>query len=105
MTTKNQKYPPPSVIAVDVDGTLQQRGRPNERLIKWCRARKEEGFSLMLWSSQGEAHARKYAELFRIVDLFDVICSKPGYIVDDQGWGWIKYTGVIEHLGDLTNDN
>ena len=55
---------------------------------------------MMLWSSRGEAHARKYAELFGVMDVFDMICSKPGYIVDDQGWGWIKYTRVIREAGD-----
>jgi len=97
---KRQKYPPPKVIAIDVDGTLQQRGLPNNRLIEGCKKRKEDGFTIMLWSSRGEAHARKYAELFGVTDLFDLICSKPGYIVDDQAWGWIKYTRVIRSVVD-----
>lgn len=92
----NKKFPPQKVIAVDVDGTLQCRGEANEELIEWCKEKKREGFKLMLWSARGEDHARKYAELFNITDLFYLICSKPGYIVDDQGWGWIKYTRVIK---------
>ena len=101
---RRQKYPPARVIAIDVDGTLQHRGSPNNRLIEWCKERKADGFTLMLWSARGEAHARKYAELFEVLDLFDLICSKPGYIVDDQGWGWIKYTRVIRSVGDSVDD-
>jgi hydroxymethylpyrimidine pyrophosphatase-like HAD family hydrolase len=97
---KNQTLPPARVIAIDVDGTLQIQGKPNTRLIEWCKERKAEGFFLMLWSARGQAHATKYAELFGIADVFDLICSKPGYIVDDQGWGWVKYTKVIRSLGE-----
>tara|TARA_R110000744_G_scaffold224695_1_gene343198 strand:+ start:42 stop:359 length:318 start_codon:yes stop_codon:yes gene_type:complete len=95
---KQQKHPPAKVIAIDVDGTLQIRGLPNNQLIEWCKERKAEGYTMMLWSARGEFHAKKFAELFGVVDLFDLICSKPGYIVDDQGWGWIKYTRVIRSL-------
>ena len=91
----NQKYPPPRVIAIDVDKTLQLEGRPNDSLIERCRGWKDEGFYMMLWSSRGEAHARSYAEKFGVVELFDLICSKPGYIVDDQGWNWVQYTMVL----------
>ena len=101
---RRQKYPPPRVIAIDVDGTLQHRGSPNNPLIAWCKERKADGFTMMLWSSRGEDHARRYAELFGVTDLFDLICSKPGYIVDDQGWGWIKYTRVIRSVGDSVGD-
>ena len=52
----------------------------------------------MLWSSRGSAYAMKAAVLYGIEDLFSVICSKPGYIVDDQGWNWIRYTRVIRSL-------
>ena len=102
---RRQKYPPPRVIAIDVDGTLQQRGSPNKRLIEWCKERKADGFTLILWSARGEVYARNYAELFGVLDLFDLICSKPGYIVDDQGWGWIKYTRVIRSVGDSVEDD
>jgi hydroxymethylpyrimidine pyrophosphatase-like HAD family hydrolase len=102
---KRQKYPPARVIAVDVDGTLQHRGHANNRLIKWCQEMKADGFTLMLWSARGEVHARNYAELFGVLDLFDLICSKPGYIVDDQGWGWIKYTRVIRSLGESVGND
>lgn len=90
--------PPPCVIAVDVDGTLLINDQPNEALIEWCRAQKVAGFDLMLWSSRGAAHAQRCARAFGIEDLFVVICSKPGYVVDDQGWGWIKFTRVVRSL-------
>ena len=94
------KYPRQKVIAVDVDGTLSLRGQPNTKLIEWCKAKASEGFSLMLWSSQGEQHARDMADRFGCADLFHVICSKPGAIVDDKGWGWIKYTTVVRGFQD-----
>ncbi len=92
------KFAPPKVIAVDVDGTLHIRGEPNLRLIEWIRLKKSEGFFLMLWSSRGESNARKYAELFGVTDLFDLICSKPGWIVDDKGWRWTQYTRIVSHV-------
>ncbi len=86
--------PPPKVIAVDVDGTLINSSGVNTRVVAWCRKRKAEGFYLMLWSSRGEAHARNAARVSETEGLFDLICSKPGQILDDQGWGWIRYTTI-----------
>lgn len=87
--------PPPRVLAVDVDKTLYCNGAINQPLVDFCRQKKADGFFVMLWSSRGEAHARRVAEEFHVTELFDLICSKPGYVVDDQGWGWTKYTRVI----------
>ncbi len=87
--------PPPRVIAVDVDGTLSLAGKPNLKLIAWLRARKADGYKLHLWSSAGETHARSIAARFGVTALFDLILSKPGFIVDDQGWSWTKYTRVL----------
>ena len=84
-----------NVIAVDVDGTLGLHGIVNERLIAWCRQKKAAGKTLILWSARGEAHARRAAEFFNLVDLFDVITGKPEAIVDDKGWGWIRFTTVV----------
>ena len=95
--------PPPKCIAVDVDGTLLVRGGANVALIDYLRERKAEGFSLTLWSSRGEAHARNAAEVFKCADLFDHILSKPGWVIDDKGWGWIKFTGVITRFSDMPN--
>jgi len=84
-----------NVIAVDVDGTLGVQGVLNERLITWCREQKAAGKTLILWSARGEAHARRAAEFFGVSDVFDVIMGKPEAIVDDKGWGWIRFTRVI----------
>ena len=92
------KYPPQKVIAVDVDGTLHNNGTPNAQVIAWCRAKKAEGFKLMLWSARGEAHAVRAAHHFGCFDVFDLICSKPGFILDDQGWGWIRYTHIVRDI-------
>jgi hypothetical protein len=97
-----QRYEPTRCIAVDVDGTLQINGRRNDVLIDWCRDRRLDGYSILLWSARGKEHARSVADAFACADVFDVILAKPGYIVDDLGWSWIKYTRVID-MGDLQN--
>ena len=95
---KKNKYPKPRVIAVDVDGTLFVNGELNESLVKWCKEKKDQGFHLMLWSMRGEKHARKAASIAGLLEVSDVITSKPGYIVDNDGWSWIKYTEVVRGI-------
>jgi hypothetical protein len=95
-----QKYQPPRVIAVDVDGTLFSGCTPNPKVIAWCRAQKAAGFTLFLWSSQGEAHCHEAIERSQTHDIFTHVLSKPGYILDDLGWSWIKYTRAIKSLAD-----
>jgi hydroxymethylpyrimidine pyrophosphatase-like HAD family hydrolase len=97
---RQQKYPPPRVIAVDVDGTLHVNGRVNQAVVEYCKARKADGFRLMLWSARGLGHAQRAADQFGLVDLFDDIVSKPGYVLDDLGWSWIKYTRIISSVKD-----
>lgn len=93
-----QKHPPPRVIAIDVDGTLFKKSVLNDRVVAYCKRKKEAGFTMILWSSRGEAHARTAAVKANIEDIFDHIISKPGYIVDDQGWDWIKYTKIVRSM-------
>jgi hydroxymethylpyrimidine pyrophosphatase-like HAD family hydrolase len=93
------KYPPSRTIAVDVDGTLLVNGRLNAKLVEFCRAQRARGFSLTLWSARGKAYAQAVVERFDVADLFDDIVGKPGYIVDDLGWTWIKYTQVVRSFG------
>lgn len=92
MIPPTQKYPPPRTIAVDVDGTLVVQGRLNGQQVDWCRQRRADGYSVFLWSSRGADHARRVAESFGVTEVFDLILSKPGLIVDDQGWGWTRFT-------------
>ena len=90
----------PMVIAVDVDGTLEVDGVLNDRAIEYLRDMKSKGWTLMLWSSQGQIHAAGFAEQHGISDLFEWIISKPGMNLDDRGWSWTIYcpciTGIIE---------
>jgi hydroxymethylpyrimidine pyrophosphatase-like HAD family hydrolase len=88
-------YPLRKTIAVDVDGTLIHGSSVNESLIAWLRVRKEEGHELILWSARGREHARRAARVTETESLFDAIISKPGRIVDDLGWSWIKWTQII----------
>jgi len=82
-------------IFVDIDGTLHRRGKANKKAIDFCQQKKAEGFDLVLWSARGREYATEFAQHFQLDELFSAIVSKPGYILDDVGWKWIKYTKVI----------
>ncbi len=89
----------PQTVAVDVDGTLlKKNGEANLATVDWLRAAKAQGYTLFLWSARGEAHARRAAELCGVTELFCAILAKPGYILDDVGWTWIRFTRVIHSL-------
>lgn len=92
------KYPPKKTLAVDVDGTLYINGALNANVVQFCETQKANGFVLMLWSARGKEYAQSVADHFEVSHLFDVVISKPGYVLDDQGWGWIKHTNVIRSL-------
>ena len=98
MKHENRKYPPTKCIAVDVDDTLFRRGSCSAGLVDWAGQRKAEGFDLILWSAQGRRHAEDAAKASGTLDLWTAIIGKPGYIVDDQGWKWIRFTKVIRRL-------
>lgn len=91
-------YPPTRCIAVDVDGTLVCEGRLNTGVVDWCRARKAVGFELILWSARGVNYARAVVFRFGLDGLFDAVVGKPGYLLDDLGWDWIRYTRVVRDL-------
>lgn len=95
---RKQKYPRQKLIAVDVDGTLFSRGKLNTDLVEWCKQKKNEGFKMMLWSARGQKHAEEAAYRSGLIEVFDTVISKPGYILDDKGWGWIKYTKQVNNL-------
>jgi FMN phosphatase YigB (HAD superfamily) len=82
-------------IFVDVDGTLHKKGRPIQSVIDYCRRKKAEGYTLVLWSARGQAHALEAVKVFGLHDLFSHVLSKPGAIIDDRGWTWAKYTKVL----------
>ena len=101
---ENQKYSPQKVVAVDVDNTLVIPGVGlNKQLIEWIRHMRSKGFAIYLWSARGVKHAMKCAVYHGVDHLFDQIISKPGYIVDDTGWGWIKYTKILR-MNELQDD-
>jgi len=81
---------PPRWIFVDVDGTLRAS------VVRWCRQQKDRGVRLVLWSARGQEYAVRVARRMGCDDLFEAIISKPGRIIDDQGWGWIKYTSSMK---------
>ena len=96
--SKNKKYPRVKCVCIDVDGTIIQNGRLNKKLAEWASRKRDSGFEVILWSAQGKEHAEKVAAKYGIEKTFSAIISKPGYIVDDLGWSWTKYTKVIRNL-------
>jgi predicted mannosyl-3-phosphoglycerate phosphatase (HAD superfamily) len=93
-----QKYPPPEVIYIDVDGTLLKNGRPDTKVVDFARRKYDEGFQIIVWSSRGAVNAIRAVLLADIEDIVSFKLSKPGYIVDDKGWTWTKYTRQIKKL-------
>ena len=82
----------PKTIFVDFDGTLYKSGDIDAALVAWLRARKEEGYELTLWSMAGAERANGVVERAGLSGLFARVITKPGFIVDDQGWKWTAYT-------------
>lgn len=95
---KVAKYERQPVVYVDVDGTLLLDGEINRELVDWCRLQHANGMELVLWSMAGRQHALQVAERAGIVDVFSAILSKPGYIVDDDAWRWVRFAKVINPL-------
>ncbi len=90
---KGQKFPPPSAVAVDVDDTLiNPNGQPDPRVVEYIRLMKQGGREVYVWSARGRAHAEEAVARAGIADLVDACISKPGMIIDDQGWAWVHYT-------------
>lgn len=89
------KYPIRQAIAVDVDETLLIGGEANQDLVAWLEDKKAAGMEITLWSARGKVYAQGVADKTGTTHLFDHIISKPGVIVDDKGWSWIKWTQVI----------
>lgn len=88
-------YPPTQSLFVDVDGTLIQNRALNPQVLAYCRAQKANGLELVLWSARGKEYAKEIAEQFGVAGHFETIISKPGYILDDRGWLWARFTQVI----------
>lgn len=87
-----KKFPKTKSIFVDIDGTLISRGKLNHIIIEYCRHKKAEGFDIVLWSARGREYAEDIAAKFDLAGFFTAIIGKPGYIIDDIGWSWIKNT-------------
>lgn len=90
--------PAPRVLAVDVDGTLSNRGHLNTAVLEFVRRRRAEGFQTLLWSMRGEGYARAAAAAFACQADFDHILGKPGYILDDQGLLWMRDAHIVRDL-------
>lgn len=83
------------MLAVDVDGTLLAGKHPRKRVVDQVKAKHNDGYQIIVWSSAGEDHARAAINLCGIEGIVHAVISKLGYILDDQRWSWIKYTKVL----------
>lgn len=97
--------PRPKTIYVDVDGTLiLKNGETNQDLIDFLIS-KANTYELILWSMAGERHAREVADRLKITSLFSHILTKPGYMIDDDGKNWLRFTHLISRLIYNANDS
>jgi len=94
-------FPPTKCIAIDVDGTMLVQGKLNVKLAAIAKQMKLEGFEVILWSARGKKHAEHVASSLGVTDCFTVIISQPGYITDDMGWGWIKFTRWLKSYEEM----
>lgn len=85
-------------VCIDIDDTLIVDGKLNRKVVRYAQQKREDGFDLVLWSARGRHYAESTAERYGLVGLFDAIIGKPGYIVDDMGWSWTKYTRNVANL-------
>ena len=88
-------HAPARIVAVDIDGTLLEGGVINLRVMEWCKARKADGYEMILWSARGSAYAREIAAANALESTFDLIVGKPGLIVDDMGWTWAAHVPAL----------
>jgi len=89
-------YPERKTIYVDVDGTLLIKDRINIKLVSYIKSKKREGYDINIWSMRGKKYAEKW--MIRAGLKYDVThcLSKPGMIIDDEGWNWIKNCRVTK---------
>jgi phosphoglycolate phosphatase-like HAD superfamily hydrolase len=64
-------------------------------IVEWAARRRSKGYEVILWSAQGKAHADQVVASHGLEGVFSVVISKPGYILDDVGWAWIRHTRAI----------
>jgi len=83
-------YPERKTIFVDVDGTLLINNQINRRLTSWIKTQWLDGYEIIIWSMQGAKYADKICRKANLENYVTHCISKPGTIVDDEGWTWIK---------------
>lgn len=100
-----RRLPPPSCVAVDVDGTLFSSKRPrllNSRLVALLRKRSAQGWEIIIWSMRGTAYARRAAYAAGLADV--AICiAKPSVIIDDRGLEWLRSAQVVQPRADRSS--
>ena len=96
MMGRRERFAPRLQAAVDVDGTLIQAGGVAPAVVEWIRERAGEGFQVIVWSARGEQVAREAVDRAGIGELVAYAIAKPGVILDDQGWGWVRFTRAID---------
>jgi phosphoglycolate phosphatase-like HAD superfamily hydrolase len=85
-------------IFVDVDGTIHHAGIACNNVIAWCRRRKAEGHTLILWTARGESHAVEAVERFGLHGIFSHVIGKPTAVLDDKGLEWLRYVSIVRDI-------
>jgi hydroxymethylpyrimidine pyrophosphatase-like HAD family hydrolase len=92
---KAMRFQVNKAVYVDVDGTLLTGSTVNPLVVEMVRNYKADGFEIVIWSARGAVYARAAAEKAEIANIADAILTKPGLILDDQGWTWTQYSKAI----------
>ncbi len=89
---------------MDVDGTIDIRGRCNTALVQKLWGLKSKGYELTLWSARGRQYAEKVAQKHGIQELFAIINGKPEIIMDNAGLKWLRNVKVVKKLATTIAD-
>ena len=81
-------------LFVDVDDTLLRSGRIVGPVAAAIEAAMSQGTDVVVWSARGKAHAERAAQMAGLEGRVTCV-GKPDAIIDDRGWGWIRYARVL----------
>lgn len=81
-------------LYVDVDDTLLRSGRIVGPVATAIEAAISQGTDVVIWSARGKSHAERAAQMAGLYGRVTCLC-KPDAIIDDRGWGWVKWTRVL----------
>jgi hypothetical protein len=88
-----------NAVFIDCDGVLVIGTTINATVRDWIKSQHSRGRTLILWSAQGELHARNTAHKAGITQCLHAIIPKPSLIIDDHPSQWLQWTQTIHPSG------